>query len=429
MSNILKYSNYTKEYRRYNKMSKSKNARKTSSDTQTNADCRPQQNMPVQQAQDNKKHTFKNIFNPVTVILGIILIPAISGAFYLGSILQSYDDSIDDLKQFDMNMQLSINTMNTKIDNYGKLLLALAADSDKIDVQTLMSLTDYTVRTEEKQNEMYLANPNWDETTLIAKDVSSDKLFSAGELSNTPIILCYEQNGRDVYFYGQYNENNQWNGRCILNIYNNNKLETIFEGIYDNGNLFSYKRVSCENGSEWIVTDRVVEDGYNRGETYVYTKTSDYNKSFNESNITEKQIVSVDNFLTSKQENLLSYYSGNTSNGYYNDKTGYAYLVTYFTPSESESLNRSQVIKTLYQGQFVDGKFEDNTYKAWYITRELDTTYMYYRGCFLNGSVYRKNKKEEDFCNQLSHQDINTYLNQYGFLQYSDQFVTEYENQ
>lgn len=53
--------------------------------------------------------------------------------------------------------------------------------------------------------------------------------------------------------------------------------------------------------------------------------------------------------------NLVEFYHGNTSNGYYNDDTGNAYLVQY---------NNSNTVKTLYCGNFKDGVFNDNTGNA-----------------------------------------------------------------
>lgn len=72
------------------------------------------------------------------------------------------------------------------------------------------------------------------------------------------------------------------------------------------------------------------------------------------------------------------YYSGRTSDGYYNDDTGDAYIIKYFPDG---------MVKTLYVGKFVDGMFNDRTDNAWYITKEIKTDYMYYKGYFEDGEA------------------------------------------
>ncbi|MEY8335823.1 hypothetical protein AALB53_22500 [Lachnospiraceae bacterium 47-T17] len=233
----------------------------------------------------------------------------------------------------------------------------------------------------------------------------------------------YEQNGREVYFLGQYNNSSQWNGLCILNVYNGDSLETILEGVYDNGSLFSYRRASCESKGEWLITDRVCHTGYNSGETWVYTKSSDFKKEFTADDVTDVQILGVTELLKAKNEVLLSYYNGNTSGGFYNDDTGEAILVKYFPPNTVASSAEVPVIRTLYKGCFKDGDFHDDSEDAWYITRGVDTGYMYFRGVFIEGNAKRQETDDEVFENNLSKEQIANYLKRYGLSEYLEQFI------
>lgn len=46
-------------------------------------------------------------------------------------------------------------------------------------------------------------------------------------------------------------------------------------------------------------------------------------------------------------------------------------------------------IRTFYSGNFKNGNFEDTTGNAWYITRDVHTPYMYYKGNFEMGHPTR----------------------------------------
>ncbi len=46
-------------------------------------------------------------------------------------------------------------------------------------------------------------------------------------------------------------------------------------------------------------------------------------------------------------------------------------------------------IRTLYVGNFKNGDFYSGTNNSWYITKEKNTSYMYYKGGFENGNPTR----------------------------------------
>lgn len=324
-------------------------------------------------------------------------------------------------------MNSEIEEMDDKISNDHAMLLTLYAVSDKLQPQIVFLSANYNIREEVVKEEERLAEPPWKMQDLIGKSNKSDKNFKAEELTNTPAVFVCEEGEKETFFYGQYNDRNQWNGKCILNVYTNNKLETVFEGVYDNGTLVSYKRAASDNG-KWIVTDRDHYAQYNDGETWYYTKTSDYEKEYTINEFSDKQILTVEGLLGSKEETILSYYKGKTSNGLYNDDSGNAFLITYFEQGAIKTGEDDRAIKTIYQGGFVDGKYDDDSYDAWYITRDKKTTYMYYKGGFSKGNVNHRDKSKEVFHNYLTHEEIDEYLKVSGFTDYSSQFVTDYDN-
>ena len=69
-------------------------------------------------------------------------------------------------------------------------------------------------------------------------------------------------------------------------------------------------------------------------------------------------IFSADAFEDSLTGYLEGFYSGNTSNGQFNDDTSTAYMVKHFSDG---------TIKTLYVGNFRNGQFNDTTGNAWMV--------------------------------------------------------------
>lgn len=348
-----------------------------------------------------------------TIILSIV-------AFFLE--ITSIPSNIDDINEKLEVIDTSIASLDGRLDEAeemisyfkGRFDAQTPIDEHKNNIDRFILLPNFEIGIETIENESYLSNPQWIDTDEITKN------HNASEFYNQPIILSYEDNGKNVYFYGSYNENNNWNGSCILNIYDNNNLEIIFEGYYDNGTLLSYKRISCENEGMWTVTDRIKSDEYNIGETFVYQKTEDISENI----LSEKIILTFDDFVEMNNENILSYYHGNTSNGLYNDDTGNAYYIKYFN---SDVFNCDHpVIQTLYQGNFVNGKFDDDTYNAWYITREPNTHYMYYRGCYSNGEVEHTDTNIDDFKFLDTYEQIQEKLNNNGFSDYLNSFYIDY---
>lgn len=356
--------------------------------------------------------------------VGGIVVGAIFYIASQGKDIEALEDDVKEIKENYSNIDDKIDELSSLVSDDHEMFLELVSMNTEERPYTIVLKDKYQIKTVKVENEEYLAAPTWEEGNIIASDVNGDTIYNPEDLYNVPIITSYLDGDNEVYFYGRFNENNRWNGKCILNTYNENKLVSIFEGIYDNGELFRYRTASTENqGTIWWVNDRINQGEYNSGETWTYTKTDDYTKGFTMEDVKEKQIVTVDKFFETRNENLLSYYKGNTANGLYNDDTGKAYLITYFTSGE---LDDKEAIKTFYQGKFVKGHFEDSSDKAWYITREISTTYMYYEGSFSGGTADHKNEKE--FENYIRYDYIVDKLKEKGFEEYSSEFFVEYSD-
>lgn len=441
MSGVVKKHNNIVYYEERKEMKKTK--RKNVGEI--NTECKQESDNGDEKLQNGGRWHFisKNI---ETVVAILTIVGAIIG-FTL--IFSKHGNDIENLKEAVGKIEDNIKESNEKSeDNFKKLedaidnlallvmddhefFLDLSSKETEEKVYSVVFKDAFQVKTETLYSEEYLAAPSWkDGENAIACDSNSDDIiYSAGDLCNTPIITSYMKDGNEVYFYGRFNENNRWNGKCILNVYSKNKLLYIFEGMYDDGDLFSYKRLD-DKGDFWLVNDRIYQGEYNSGKTWKYNKTDDFVKSFSMEEVKEKQIITVDRFLNSKEPELISCYCGNTANGVYNDNNGNAYLLLYFKDGELPGAEGQKVIKTLYQGCFEKGTFSDNTGNAWYITREVDTTYMFYEGSFSlsdNGKGKPDHIIEKENKNPIGRDYIMNKLEEKGFEKFSSEFWIEYE--
>ena len=353
----------------------------------------------------------KSIIDVTGALLAILAI-IIGGAAYLlisitnhGNDIEDLDEKVEKIQDDNREVKTQIDELTDLVKDNRELLLDMSSKSPEIYAYNVELLNNKMITTVMIDDEMYLDQLTLETSYAIAKDWNGDVIYTAKELYNVPIITSYEEAGNEIYFYGQFNENGHWNGTCILNIYKDDILVSIFEGTYSDGVLFSYKRVAEENDDTWIITDRICQDDYNVGETFIYTKTSDYTKSFTQETVRDKQIATIDKFLASRKEVLLSYYNGRTSEGYYNDDTGDAYLVKY---------NDDGSINILYKGKFKDGQFNDIEGISWYIGEGIEDKehYYYYRGTFQGG--VRTGKTPRPW-NPLTQDEINEVIKNENF--------------
>lgn len=232
-------------------------------------------------------------------------------------------------------------------------------------------------------NDTNLVKSSINNNMIVGTDSEGNE-YTGKQLTNEKILFMYTEDDKEVYFYGQFNENYNWDGYCVTNVYNSDgTLFGICESNFDDGSRIDYKSFYYDEG-EWIYTDRKCFENKNSGISKIYSMNSDKMKDFTDSNVKVIDLMNVDEFVDSQKPVLKSFYNGDTSNDKYNDDSGNAYYISYFDDG---------TVKTLYQGKFLNGKFDDDTGSAWYITRDEDTAYMYFKGIFESGSI----KEEGDY--------------------------------
>lgn len=235
---------------------------------------------------------------------------------------------------------------------------------------------------------------------IVATDDVTKQVYTVGSTQGEIIILHYVEKGEDVFFKGKFDENGRWDDNCVINRYSNGKLISIMDAEYDAGELLSYKlvfsynkynkEISEDNYDVWAISERNVEDGDNKsGFTWTYFKKDDFIQQFETDLVSDTDILNIEDFKNSFLNiDLLreGYYNGYTSNGKYNDETGYAYLVKY---------NEYGYVRYLYVGKITDGQPNDNTGNAWCISLGHDNTnYYYYKGTINNGDIKGKWEKK-----------------------------------
>lgn len=236
----------------------------------------------------------------------------------------------------------------------------------------------------------------------IGTKVDSQDEVPKSSMENRPFILKYEENGEDVIFYGQYNEYGHWNGDCIINRYKNSKLTFIMEANYDDGELKTYSQVfrgkNFKDQEIWYVSDRYVKGKENSGVTRTYFFYGDYEKKLDVATITENDIIDVDRFCETIPSTIEGYYNGYTSDGKYNDNSGKAYFVKY-KPNGN--------VRYLYVGKIKNGEEDDDTGNAWSIAwGDADDGYHYYKGKFSNGE--RSETPDKDWTKPMSQEKIDS---------------------
>lgn len=255
-------------------------------------------------------------------------------------------------------------------------------DNNTINISSLLPIEDGLINTNSYSIEMdcLLSPPSWNSDDPILIDPSHNIEVLAREVENKKILVPYIIDNQERYFYGQFNENNKWNGNCIINVYENDVLQLIMDAEYLDGVLISYRQVNKTITSAglnvWNFSYRTIEDNYCSGENWYYFRgDEEYIKTFDIGSVDDNDILNIENFedIVKSASWLEGYYCGNTSNGQFNDEENQAFMIKYF---------KDQTVRTLYIGNFKDGNFYDHTGDAWYITKDIDTNYMYYKGYF-----------------------------------------------
>lgn len=359
-----------------------------------------------------------------TIIVGFL--GFLIGLFSLPEDLSDFEESVEEqFATLNMSVDTKMEALETKIESKleahdARISTLENPGSYNIEVNPDINVNPYIVfpsNTLElgqsggsgKYVMYYLGGPYWkksEDTVGIEKE--SGEEIKAGDLVNEKILMPYKEDGKEIFFYGQFNENNHWDGNCVVNVYQNDTLILIMEADYNDGVLSNYKQAipyrTQGSVDVWIISEREHVDNLNSGDSWSYVRENNYLKDFVFDEVDEKKILDIEAFESTIDLKLEAFYHGNTSEGFYNDDTGEAYLVKYADDG---------TVRTLYKGKFVNGDFVDDTGTAWYITKDEKTDYMYYRGTFIGG--HPANEEGDTFENPVSQERIDEIIGDMTF--------------
>lgn len=217
---------------------------------------------------------------------------------------------------------------------------------------------------------------------LLGTSINNEIDYNGNELINKQLLFTYNDNGKNVIFLGQYDENGYWNDDCLINVYEHGCLYSITEAEYNNGKVLNYKQVFLskedQDTIQWLYSNRKNEGSYNSGESWKYRYINSYSLDFDLSEITIDNLITIDDFLYDNKSYLTGYYCCNTENGYFNDTTGNAFSIKF---------TEEGYVKYLYHGNFINGYLNDDTNEAWEIAVGYDNdSYYLNRGIFKNNA-------------------------------------------
>lgn len=254
------------------------------------------------------------------------------------------------------------------------------SDATKTSVQKCYANVDSFVETDASVQYSSVVAYNYRGEELTVEDVAEKKL-----------LIPYMDDERECFFYGQLDRYGNWDGECIINVYQDGFLKLITEALYDGGDLMSFKQAfpnenkTANNKDVWYISKRLVRDGFSSGETLSFFRAEPYKQGFSYDDVTSKDIITLDRFRGIIEGGLEGYYRGNSSNGSFSDDSGTAYMFKFFENS---------TVRTFYMGKFSNGTFEDQTENAWMIGRlGTDENYSYYKGPFSGGRPTKNPEK------------------------------------
>ena len=284
-----------------------------------------------------------------------------------------------------VDQQVSAYFENDGINEEENYLVEEENSYEVVSLRVVMPARQNLKSNEISYNMISLANPPWKDDDVIVEEIGDGKEYTAEEVIGMPMLIPYVDGKYNILFYGQYNEHYFWDGVCTINVYEGEDLYLITEATYDNGNIISYKQIiqdlSERSGEkEWIIADRVNKGNSNSGISKIYSRNNDYTKQYNYDDVAIENLLIFDDIKemieNSDETTIKRCYSGDTSGGYYNDDSGNAYLVRY---------TEDGYVDLLYQGRFKNGDFDDDSGKAWYIVKDGNGLYGYFKGVFENG--------------------------------------------
>lgn len=365
----------------------------------------------------NKK-SFKDIINIAFKWLGYLFsIGVIGGIFYIGSLIGKIETDIGYMKENDTEIKKDFSELKNEINGkFSDLETEISSISDYLymndgvqdqleDIAKVLNIVPISSSIDSlslfiEENDISTVSSSITASTYIGLDSEGNEYYAENIIGQTVLLTC-NKNKNDIYFLGQFNENYHWEGYCVTNTYNSDGyLVGICESNFDDGKRIDYKSINTYNFEQWDFANKQYSETFSFGENIVYNNINKKKKNFTNTNVRVYDIVYIDNLLDSNDINILRYYYGKTSNGYYNDESGNAYLAIY----DDNDFN----IKTLYVGNFIDGYFDDES--AW------DISYSYNGGYYVqNIGAFKNGHSLNPSHTPLSIDDINSIVDQYDF--------------
>ena len=284
-------------------------------------------------------------------------------------------------------------------------------------------MTAHTITVEAAEYQQ-IAPPTWTKEEVVAKDITG-KEYKAEDLKNKKLLIPYMEDGYRIFFYGQFNENNVWDGECLLNTYGQNDdgsawvLKLITLADFDGGVMTSYTQIypdEIHGDAVWTYANRINQGELAKGETWRYLRDGDFTEKIDYDKPDEALLLYPDALRKDVCKRLIHYYYGaiapvlqpnGTSKYLYNDTSGEAYSISYY-PTTGK-------VKTIYRGNFIKGVFSDTTGKAWSISCQAadadhkKANYMFYQGTYIDGrKQYGKGEVAHD--QELSKDGIQNYI-------------------
>lgn len=338
---------------------------------------------PLNEKVDNVNNNMQNTVNQSVTNATKEITNKISG---IETNIQNMETNIQGIQNEVNSYDTEINNISEDFESFKNEVKSQISNNITITIDQHSPLANSIKETYSSDQAVYLSSGKYavmDLKQIAGSDIYTGKSYTAEELNNKTINFKYDnENGEDVFFKGQYDENGYWYGNCIINRYKDEKLTMIMDAVYDSGKLISYKQVfpyTTSFGNDvWVVSNReVLENDVRSGETFMYFRKSDYIKSFDNESASNINIINTEEFLLSIDRQIEGYYNGYTSEGKFNDDSKDAYLVKYKEDGD---------VRYLYVGAIKDGVANDDSGQAWSLSwGYANDGYHYHKGKFSNG--------------------------------------------
>ena len=270
--------------------------------------------------QDMSEKEKKNItgkiaafFNhPIVAGVIVLIIGAIAGRctgiFELPAKIDMINKSIDNLEADIEGIKADINEIDKQVGSLEQRVAKIEAKNDIYDEilinNTALRLDGFSGISDE--------GISVSENETIA--TTSGK-YTAKELQNQRIITSYQQDGYDIIFCGQYNENYHWDGLCVRNSYKSGRLAFAEYANYNDGvREYNEQLFPSDDASTWYYVNRTQKDNVNTGDTWLYRKTKDIIQKADIDAPEEKDLIYPDIYRGTLGD-YFCHYHGDTAEG------------------------------------------------------------------------------------------------------------------